>query len=106
MEEHFQNKPRNFPFEVNFDVYYFETVFCDLFETQNIWQKKKHEISLLDKPNFPLQNCAEFGDEHFFVFTFFKLILLSQIRVFNQCFGFDKNEKKALKSHVQIDILA
>jgi len=42
MEEHFQNKPRNFPFEVNFDVYYFETFFCVLFETQNIWQKKKH----------------------------------------------------------------
>jgi len=29
MEEHFQNKPRNFPFEVNFDVYYFETFICD-----------------------------------------------------------------------------
>jgi len=41
--------------------------FVVLFETQNIWQKKKHnEISLFDKTQFTLKT-GEFGNENFFL---------------------------------------
>jgi len=41
--------------------------FVVLFETQNIWQKKKHNvISLFYKTQFALKT-GEFGDEVFFL---------------------------------------